>query len=568
MIAAARIRLLPPLVADAIAAGEVVERPASVVKELLENAVDAGAHRVDVDIEGGGLVRIGVVDDGCGIPEEDLTLAVTRHATSKIADVHDLEGIRTLGFRGEALASIAAVADVRVTSRHEASDRAVTLRVRAGEVLETGRAAHDGGTTIEVCDLFAGTPARLRFLRSASAEAAASVRIAAETALANPQLRITVRNDGRRSLAAPGGTLRDAMRAVYGDRADTDLIDVAGSDAHLAVSGAVSAPHAHRATRSGLVIVVNGRRVHSRSLHVAVEEAYRGLLPSGRHPYGVVVVSLDPAKVDVNVHPAKREVRFSDERAVFSAVQRACWEALRGGPVATPPAATWAPPAAGFTPASLTLEDSTDDLARARVDGEAAATLAGLAPLRALGQREGDWIAAASDSAIVLVDPHAAHEKVLYTELLQAWDVNPQAQLLLIPAVVECDAAQLQALADHHADVERLGFLVEEFGPATVRCTAVPAMSAGANAGRLVSDLLDALHEGGVSRQERQHRLAALVACHSAVRFGDRLDAAAQQALLDRLVATPGGMTCPHGRPTVLVLSNETLRHAFRRPPM
>jgi DNA mismatch repair protein MutL len=314
-------------VADAIAAGEVVERPAAAVKELCENALDAGATRVDVDLEGGGLVRIVVADDGAGIPGDQLRLAVARHATSKLETVDDLARVRSLGFRGEALASIAAVSDLRITSRTAGEDGAWLLHSRAGEILEHRAAARAPGTTVEVCDLFHNTPARLAFLRSERSESAAAVRAVSDLALTHPEVGFSCRSDDRLVLRSPGGNLIDTAAAVFGRDAG-ELIAVEGPG-EIAVSGLISEPRSHRGTRTGLVIVINRRRVHNRALVVAVEEAYAGLLPVGRHPFGVVEVTLDTAMVDVNVHPTKREVRLREEGRVFTAVQRACWAALQ-----------------------------------------------------------------------------------------------------------------------------------------------------------------------------------------------------------------------------------------------
>ncbi len=601
------IHLLPPAVADAIAAGEVVERPASVVKELCENALDAGATRVEVDVEGGGTVRLRVTDDGNGIPRDELPLAVARHATSKISQVGDLWEVRTLGFRGEALASIAAVSDLLITSRTRDADAAATIRCRAAAVIDQGSAAAAPGTSVEVRDLFFSTPARLRFLRSPRTEAATCVRAVADMALSHPDVAFTCRSDGRVALRTPGsGVLRDALSAVLGRAASASLIDVE-SVGEIAVAGAVSEPRANRATRSGLVTIVNRRRVHNRALVVAIEEAYRGLMPGDRHPYGVVVIDLDPHSVDVNVHPTKREVRFREEGRVFAAVQRACWSALQ---VARPPSMSlqWES-AGGIVPAaSLALMDVTSpstnhplpfssraafaiedrESGTAPVAGTEALPdgstppagspngLASLKPLRALGQAGNAWLVAESPQGVVLVDPHAAHEKILYAELLAAWGERGgvagrggeegAAQLLLLPAVVECDPAQIARWEAHADFVARCGFALEPFGPNLLRCSAVPAAARGSDTVRLVHELLDTLDLGDRPASDRQHRVAALVACHAAVRLGDALDPSEQQRLLDRLVESPGGTTCPHGRPTVLVLEDAALRRAFRRP--
>jgi DNA mismatch repair protein MutL len=576
----ARIRRLPPAVADAIAAGEVIERPASVVKELCENALDAGARRIDVVVEGGGLVRIVVVDDGAGIEPDQLELAVSRHATSKIETERDLERVSTLGFRGEALASIAAVSDLRIVSRVQGSDAAARIRVRFGEVVETGAAAGAPGTCVEVCDLFTSTPARLRFLHTERAEAASAARIVADLALAHPQVAFSCGIDSRERLRTSGRGREDAVRAVFGEDAARHMIELAG-DGPVRVSGLISEPRANRGTRAGMVLVVNGRRVHNRSLMVALDEANRGLLPQDRHPFGVVAVDLDPASVDVNVHPGKREVRFRDERAAFTAVQRACWSALRSE-AAFDAGVGWSSPArvvaTGDAAPVLSFADASDGiradlLVQASADGTPAAgesAPSALASLRAVGQVRGEWLVAEGDDGFVLVDPHAAHEKVLYARLLEQWSGADgkarESQLLLLPALVDCDAVRMSRFERSGDFLDSCGFVVEPFGPGQLRCTAVPATAATADAERLLLGLLDTLDDEAPPL-DRRHRAAALVACHSAVRFGDRIGPAEQQRLLDELMATPGGATCPHGRPTLLAFQDGFLRRAFQRPP-
>ena len=595
----APIRLLPPQVADAIAAGEVVERPAAAVKELCENALDAGATRIDVDLEAGGLVRIVVADDGAGIPGDQLRLAIARHATSKLETVDDLARVRSLGFRGEALASIAAVSDLRITSRTAGEEGAWLLHARAGEALEHRAAARAPGTTVEVCDLFHNTPARLAFLRSERSESAAAVRAVSELALTHPEVGFSCRSDDRLVLRSPGGSLIDTAAAVFGRDAG-ELIAVEGPG-EIAVSGLISEPRSHRGSRTGLVIVINRRRVHNRALVVAVEEAYAGLLPVGRHPFGVVEVTLDPAMVDVNVHPTKREVRLREEGRVFTAVQRACWAALQEARLSVagirlPQLGGGLPGAAGGGEPELELREGPgsrtvelwphalreaavrdaggDDPApiSAREQAEAAGhRLADLAPLRPLAQTSEGWLVAESPGGLVLVDPHAAHEKILYAELLAEGDAAIRegrpatSQLLLVDSVVSVEAAGMERLSESFDILAGLGFQLEAFGPGLIRCSAVPAATASLDPERMVRDLLDSLPGSG-DAPARRRRLAALTACHAAVRLGDRLDPREQLRLLERLVVTPGGLTCPHGRPTVIVLDDRSLRRAFGRP--
>lgn len=584
MISAARVIRLPQVVADAIAAGEVVERPASVVKELVENALDAGARHVDVGIHGGGLVDIEVCDDGGGIARSDLELAVARHATSKITSADDLARVRTLGFRGEALASIAAVADVTLISRDRASATGSMLRVRFGALQHPATAAAPVGTRVHVAELFATTPARLRFLHSPGAESAAVVRVVSELATLHHAVAFSCRCDERETQRTPGGSLHDALHAIHGAGA-ADLIDVSAAGP-IAVRGAISAPHAHRGQRGGLILGVNRRRVHHRGLQVAVEEAYRGLIPGNRFPRGVLLVEVDPADVEVNVHPTKREVRFRDERRAFAAVQRACWGALQSSPLVSGARLlatdSLAPTAAASDHASavaLSRESApytvhgngrlrvADDAAPPDESPAPARTLADLRPLHALGQASGRWIIAESPGAAVLVDPHAAHEKVIYEELLRRWSepAESDVQLLLIPAIVPLDAAAMERAERHRELIASWGFDIEPFGPDSVRCSAIPTAVTTVDAERLIASLIDTLGDDDVA-DGRRTRAAALVACHSAVRFGDQLSATERQRLLDAVVETAGGMTCPHGRPAVVILDDAHLRRAFGRP--
>ena len=400
-------------------------------------------------------------------------------------------------------------------------------------------------------------------------------------------------------LRSPGGSLIDTAAAVFGRDAG-ELIAVEGPG-EIAVSGLISEPRSHRGSRTGLVIVINRRRVHNRALVVAVEEAYAGLLPVGRHPFGVVEVTLDPAMVDVNVHPTKREVRLREEGRVFTAVQRACWAALQEARLSVagirlPQLGGGLPGAAGGGEPELELREGPgsrtvelwphalreaavrdaggDDPApiSAREQAEAAGhRLADLAPLRPLAQTSEGWLVAESPGDLVLVDPHAAHEKILYAELLAEGDAAIRegrpatSQLLLVDSVVSVEAAGMERLSESFDILAGLGFQLEAFGPGLIRCSAVPAATASLDPERLVRDLLASLPAGGAPPARRRRR-AARTAGPAAVRLGDRLDPREQLRLLERLVVTPGGLTCPHGRPTVIVLDDRSLRRAFGRP--
>jgi DNA mismatch repair protein MutL len=547
-------------VADAIAAGEVVERPAAVVKELVENSLDAGAHRVEVEVRGSGRTLIRVVDDGAGIPGEELELAFQRHATSKVEQLSDLDAISTLGFRGEALASVAAVADVECRSRGAA------IRLRGSQVLERGAAPPVPGTVVEVRDLFAQTPARLKFLKSDATETAACVRVVHSYALLYPEVRFHMTVDGRTALRTPGsGDPRAAVAAVLGPQVAAELREVAGDGTR----GMVSEPRLSRRSRDAILLAVNRRPIVSRALSFAVEECYLGSLERGRHPITVLDLALDPQEVDVNVHPAKREVRFRAEGAVFARVQQAVRAALTGSQ-----------PYRLAAPASARpLQATQPDLNRVSVHEPRPSYRAGpVAPapvgarraapddgvLRALGQVQDSYLIAESAEGVVLIDQHAAHERVLYNRFLSRLREGPlPSQALLLPQTVEAEPAMVAAAADNNQRLRRAGFQVEPFGPGQLRVLAGPAETGPE---RVVPALLDLLSVLAESRPEdSQERMAASLACHSAVRFGDVLDPMEQRRLLRELEGTEHSITCPHGRPTRLVLTWQELQRHFRR---
>jgi DNA mismatch repair protein MutL len=563
-----RIRRLPPEVAELIAAGEVVERPASVLKELIENSLDAGAHLVTVDIEGGGIDLIRVSDDGWGMTEGELAAAFERHATSKLTSAEDLADVATLGFRGEALASIAAVAEVVAISRERGATRAYEVKVGPGGMRGPTVTAGPVGTTITVRQLFHTLPARRAFLRSPRSEAAACLRVVADAALGRHGVGFRFRSQGRTVLSTPGsGDLLDALAAVFGEEVRRAAVEVNAPGEQVGVAGAVCGPSQTLATRHGTVVFVNGRRVQQRSLLAAVESAYRGLLEVDRHPIAVLLLSCDPLAVDVNVHPTKREVRLRDEGMVFDSVQRACWQALRkAGPAPLElgglPSPTRSEPAVDT---GHPLEGLWEDRPRPPHDGpEQVSPLAGAGSWRPLGQAHNRYLVVETPSGLAILDQHAAHEKVLYERFLDALaEGRPgvDSQQLVEPLLV-----QLPPGCGFDPDVEmelsRAGFDVGLFGDRTLRCTAVPA---GMAASRAEAALLDALDGGAAPSGGRLHRMAALLACHSAVRFGDPLSPEETRALLASLARTEGGITCPHGRPAVLVMGEGALLAAFHR---
>jgi DNA mismatch repair protein MutL len=623
------IRVLDPEVAQKIAAGEVVERPASAVKELVENALDAGARGVQIEIRSGGLGLIRVSDDGSGIPAAEVELAFVRHATSKLSRADDLAAIQTLGFRGEALASIAAVSQVVLYTRHRDEELGVALTLEAGQVVERKPWAGAAGTTIHVRNLFFNVPARLKFLRSATGEAGQIGHLVESFALGHPEVRFRLINDGRRAIETPGtGDLRDALRQVYGSAVADGmlLIDATAEATRLRVWGLIGLPDQNRATRSALTFFVNGRRVSNASLGYAVEEAYRPALPLGRHPIVALHLELPASEVDCNVHPAKTEVRLVNERTITSAVHHAVRAAiLEVAPVpeVSQPMAPTAWPTAGewFGATLATPTSASPSLGRRSVDVPlqpsvssqqsvaSAATLAAMsggngsgieqglvesidpaslasastsappvpdvAPtgeipfrptlLRPVGQVQNTYVVAEGPNGVYFIDQHTAHERVLYEEILaRRSGPTPPAQALLTPFVVQLNARQRAALIERGEALTQLGFSFEEFGPDSFALRAVPTQLARADLARTLRDAADAL-AGDPVGPDGADRLAATLACHSAVRAGDPLTPEEISFLLARLEQTDVNRYCPHGRPIVIHLPVAQLERDFHR---
>ena len=588
----APILVLPPEVASRIAAGEVIERPASVLKELVENALDAGATVVEIEVDGGGIERLRVRDDGHGIPPEQIADAFERHATSKLRTEHDLFAVTTLGFRGEALAAVIAAADVELVTRPAEQPAAAVARYKGGRAAGRGSTAAAPGTSVEVRDLFAALPARRRFLRGERAEARAVARTVTALALARPDVAFRLTSNGRRVLATPGGTLADAVAALHGAELAAALLPVdgrrEGEGSSVAVGGLVAEPSQHRASRS-VHVVANGRVVQPGPLAYAVEQAYEGLLPRGRRPRAFLRISVPPGDVDVNVHPTKAEVRFRHERLVFAAVRQAVIEALASasapaGPVLAVPGGLGAP-ARGDAPGDAAtqtgqarqhapLPTARSVIAGARpaappagaaADGERQSSLTlheRLPALRPLGQFDRTYLAAEAPDGLYLVDQHAAHERVRYEQVLAERERGAGSQPLLAAVVATLDPT-LHALAVELAEeLAGLGWELDETDGAAVIVRAVPALLADGDPVAALTDYLDRLlAEDGATPD----RAAATLACRSAVRAGDRLDGEQQRALLLALERTQQPMTCPHGRPTVLHLSGESIERSFGR---
>jgi DNA mismatch repair protein MutL len=552
-----------------------------VVKELVENSLDAGASRVVLEVAGGGAELIRVVDDGVGMSSAELDLCFQRHATSKIQTIEDLSRISTFGFRGEALASIAAVGRLLATSRTAGSEAGTRVEVTGGEQSPAHPAGVAVGTTIEVRDLFYNTPARRAFLRSARAEASACLRVVSEAALSRPDVRFEFRLGGRRALVSPGGgDLRETARAVLGHGAADHLITVDRTAAEITVIGVLGMPAVAHPNRNALVLMVNGRRVHQRALVAAVEGAYRGLLAQGRHPLAVLDIRCDPAEVDVNVHPTKREVRFREEGRFFEAVHRASWEALRN---LTP--GTFKLPRGEAEVVGRVADRVWSDVGtypidplfndRPNLSGDSPALddpgpLADADRWSYLGQAHNRYLVLETERGIALLDQHAAHEKVIYArvlgELTGGEEVRFQpGQGLLAPMLLDLGPEALAALPAAADLLQRAGFELEPFGDSTLRCSAVPIGTRLSELRDLLLEVLGEAVDGPGGPALRLHRVAASVACHSAVRFGDPMSREEVSTLLRDLATTPGGITCPHGRPSVLILGEGQLLSAFHR---
>jgi len=576
-------RLAPDLVAK-IAAGEVIERPASAVKELIENALDAGATQVGVEATQGGLGIIRVSDNGCGIPGEELPLAFERHATSKLLSESDLARVASLGFRGEALPSIAAVADVDIVSRPAEASAGAHLKLQNGAVVASGPRGAPLGTTVTARGLFRRQPARLKFLRSTTSEAGQIAAVVSHYALAYAEVAFTLRLDGRLSLQTPGsGQRREAVAAVYGVPAASAMLPLPNpeADEYANVSGLVSPPDVTRANRTYISLFINRRWVRSRTLTFAVEEAYRGLLTSGRFPIAVLDITLPPEEVDVNVHPTKAEVRIRREREVFTILQRRVRRALidqapapqaRVGAWTTPAAAPGAipRPVSSLSPTQgrhLASTRSTDRQMATASGGtpqEAAPLLSRLPLLRAVGQVGATYVVAEGPEGVYLIDQHAAHERILYERLLSKPAGQAEVQGFLQPVPVDLTPHQAQALRAAAEALAEQGFSLEPFGGRTYLLRAAPSLLASQDAGRALVELLDMLarEEGPADPRER---VAASLACHAAIRAGQTLGQEEMRELVKQLEETQTPHTCPHGRPTMIHLSAEALAKEFKR---
>jgi DNA mismatch repair protein MutL len=605
------IRILPPELADQIAAGEVVERPASVVKELVENALDAGARRVEVEIERGGLGRIAVGDDGSGMSPEEAHLALKRHATSKLSAITDLIGLPTMGFRGEALPSIAAVSKLSLTTRTRESDAAYLLEVEAGVAGEGRAVGAPAGTQIEVRDLFANVPARLKFVKGEPTESAHVVDAVLRLALAFPSVHFRLRSDGRVALdLPPHATALERARAAMGKpRAPAVLHEASGEESGVRVEAYLGSPADSATTTRGTFLYVNRRFVRDRGLLHAVTMGYGELVERGRYPLAIVMVTVPGDSVDLNVHPQKLEVRFARAQEVYAAVRHAIGAACARAPWLSEAPRDFSPPAirvyslpptaplaaeephAGYEAHRRRAAEAMCQFAPPRSDPFRAAAppepayLRGLEPAPApppaqreperffsslvyLGQLQKTYLLCEAPGELVLIDQHAAHERVAFQRLREAQGRRQvRTQRLLLPATVELDESLAAVAVENAALLAELGFEVEPFGPRAVVVRALPSVIAETAPARVLGEVLGQLAADATTTvvSDRLDHVLATMACHSVVRAGDVLGEREVRALLESMDGIDYRAHCPHGRPVLLRLSIGEIERRFGR---
>jgi DNA mismatch repair protein MutL len=579
------IRRLSPETASRIAAGEVVERPLSALKELVENALDANAHAIEIRVTGALDQRFAVADDGDGIAADELELALERHATSKLGTLEDLDRLDTLGFRGEALPSIAAVSRLKLVSRAHGADHAAWVELEGGEVRARGDAARAIGTTVEVADLFFNTPARRKFLGTAAGELRAALRMLEAYGLARPDVGLRLVVDERERFDWPAvRSRRERVAAVWGTRHADQLLAAEGERDGIRVEALLGLPEHARATRDGQVLLINGRWVQSPLVASALRQAYGNLLPAGRFPAAIVWLEVPPARLDVNVHPTKREVRFASEDSIFPLIAAAAarplatltppFTVVRGGGAEEPAwadrvrekptAQTWLsldpPPAPGASAAAATEGGGT---APAPAPRPAAA-----APEVELWQLHRTYILAPVRNGLVIIDQHAAHERILYERARARLEGERGAsQQLLFPALVDLSRDQFELLLEIAPWLTQLGWDLSPLGPPTVMVKGMPTELRTESPARLLQDVLDGMndHTGRAADEDVSERLARSWACHAAVRAGEPLTSAEMRALVDELFATSRPHGDPHGRPTFVRLPLEELHRRFGR---
>lgn len=634
------IHVLDEVTANQIAAGEVVERPVNAVKELVENAVDAGASSIEVEIADGGMTYIRVTDDGCGMTEEDAKLSVIRHATSKISSVDNIYHIASLGFRGEALPSIASVSRATITTRRHEDVEGTALEMTGGEITEVKPAGAPAGTTVEVRDLFYNVPARKKFLKSERTESSRINSMVGKLSLANPDIAFRLINNGRTVIETPGnGRLVDVISALYGTKTAGEMLPVEEEGENIALEGLISKPSLLKSSRQYQTIIINRRVVESAVVSKAVDNAYHSLLPKNGYPLMVLSFQVPPESIDVNVHPQKREIKFSDEQTVFRLVYHGVLSTLTSQSTAdtiaremihdpghevveekdfkpgsirvedkplgkpdiglseeTRPKTSWGEPAPSYegrqektgsytgekrTPAFTpdmekkelftdrsVFEDYRKEEPR-REDLKAEPLFEEEKqedPVIPLGQVSDCFILCQHGKDLLIIDQHAAHERVRYDHLAERAEGIP-VQEILIPYLIHVDSGDVDLLADHKGDIERLGITFEQAGPDVIRITGAPEDLSAAEMERVVGDIVKAYHEKDVpSPETMRHRMMAYAACRGAIKRGDPLNIRQMKELIHDLFHTSRPFVCPHGRPTIVKFTPGELGRLFKRP--
>ncbi|MEE2885755.1 MAG: DNA mismatch repair endonuclease MutL [Chloroflexota bacterium] len=583
------IRLLSPSVSSKIAAGEVIERPASVAKELLENSIDAGATIISMDLRGGGIENLRISDNGCGIPRDELELAFRRFATSKVSDSIDLDSIGTLGFRGEALPSIGAVSTVTLASCTREQKFGSAINVIEGIIGEKTDHSVSNGTTVTVQNLFKNVPARLKFLRSEATETSRIHNILTRYAMAYPEISFDLRIDGKQNFRSSGsGDLREVIASVYNSKIADSMIELGSGDITVdgepSVGGMICSPYTNRANRSYISFFVNRRWVQNRMLSVAVEQAYHGFMKERRYPITIIDIKLPLTDVDVNFHPGKSEVRFSSEGNVFGTLQRSVRDALSSH---TPvPNVThksfrvqhdhlqasglkfW--PIEPFIPSNRQSPNTSpivSDADSPQVKESVEVTPGKVLPvLRVVGQIKTTYIITEGPEGLYLIDQHAAHERVLFERIKNdmSTDKHPASQSLLEPVLVKLDEVHKELLSEHSQILLSLGMVIEPFGDSTYLLRAVPAPLGDIQPEQVLIEILDTMNEGG-GFDSWNERAAFSVACHGAIRAGKVMSREEMEELIRQLEECHQPNTCPHGRPTMLELSNKQIEREFGR---
>ena len=583
----AKIKLLPDHLITQIAAGEVIERPASILKELLENSLDAGATKISIEIEGAGRKRIVVSDNGCGMTAEDAEMALKRHATSKISKLEDLEAIDTFGFRGEALPSIAAVSRFTCTSRSATQEAGWRFRYENGIRVDSRPQARERGTTIEVCDLFYNTPARFKFLKADSTERNHCLRMVEDVLMAHLDVHFECKiENSKPTVYQASQSLPDRLAKVWGQRFSDIWNEVQTDTKHFQLHGVVTDAHHSQATPRHQLLYINNRPVSNRRLTRAVYEAFRGSLPIARHPAWVLFLNVDPKSIDVNVHPTKKEVKLTHESELFGFVLQAIRSAIQNDQssewvhqptAAPPPAFSFAPqarsnPQAGAKEISTLMTEVYPPLqAKSGFEPLVPASSIKNKKFKAVGQIQNLFILAEADDSFYILDQHAAAERIRYEQLLaNAKSTSPHVQMMLVPFTWEVAMSLSSGVEAYVKSFQEMGFLIEPFGDHTFVVKGYPSQLGEKFP---LHDLLDGISDflsispkSKANLEDFQHELAAMAACKSTVKAGDALDIKECQALVDQLPQCDSPMTCPHGRPTFIRLAYQELKNRFRRP--